>query len=368
MKRGDTEGAIDAGRRMLEQAVDAGIKRAQGVNVKPTLRRYSWSRLHVDLLDDFRWALVAKRAVAPLPIVEALLIRLENHANRSRPRGFVGDFSAEAAAARWNVDAEMIGRIYAELERPDIGWLDQDQIVTFWDRNPDVVDDTAAERQQRARDRKKAMRQLAKLYSQGVIAAEVRTTRELAIKDSREPLQLMDRWAGLSTEPSRRDSVTVTTRPDQNIKTESGEKEESGLAREGVALAVPVTELATFGQADAWLKSKGELLVCRRMMAMRHRACQLIERWSAGVDGDLVALGGFILAADRDAKADPKRFQELIEDQIARRAQHQLGPVLPLMVPVDGNKDIHRHAVTPVTVDISENEHSPPGTQKRSAS
>ena len=151
--------------RNMQAAAEAALERAPGL-AKPSLRRYTWSRLHTDLLDDFRWSLVAKRANAPLPLVEAVLIRLENHANRSRPRGHVGDFNPEALAARWNVDAEMIARICAQLESPDIGWIDQDQIVEFWDRNPDKVDDTAAERQQRARDRKKGMKQLAAVAAQ----------------------------------------------------------------------------------------------------------------------------------------------------------------------------------------------------------
>lgn len=142
-------------RQMLEDAAEKAVKRAHLAGQKPTLKRYTWSRFHTDLLDDNRWALVAFRTKAPLPLVEALIVRLEVHANKSHPRGYVGDFSIEGMAARWNVDAELVARVFAELERPDIGWIDQEQVVTFWDRNPDKVDETAAIRQQRVRDRKK---------------------------------------------------------------------------------------------------------------------------------------------------------------------------------------------------------------------
>ncbi len=243
--RSNIEGAVDAGRRMLEQAVDAGIRRAHGGNAKATLRRYTWSRLHTDLLDDFRWSLVARRANAPLPLVEAVLIRLENHANRSRPRGYVGDFSAEGLAARWNVDAETVARIYAQLEASDIGWIDQDQLVTFWARNPDMVDETAADRQQRVRDRKKGMKQLADLFRRGYITQAQRAERELALKDSKEPRALMEAWAGLSPNASRRDSVTVTTRPDQIINQDLREKEERGLSYKAFVKA-SVTDLMVY--------------------------------------------------------------------------------------------------------------------------
>jgi hypothetical protein len=332
MSRGNADAAIDAGRRMLEQAVDAGIRRAQGVNAKLTLKRYSWSRLHTDLLDDFRWSLVAKRANAPLPLVEAVLIRLENHANRSRPRGHVGDFSAEGVAARWNVEADLIGRIFAELEAPDIGWIDQDQIVSFWDRNPDIVDDTAADRQQRARDRKKGMKQLAAMARQGFITEQQRLERELALKDSREPKLLMAAWAGLSTDASRRDSVTVTTRAEQTINQDVVGREESGLAGQAVGADFfpdDGVNIVGFGQAQLWLETEGLKLVTARLQSLATRSRLLIERWTAGVDGDLAALVPIILGAV-GTSAIGEAFATVIENQIGRRRQEQEGPRLPL--------------------------------------
>jgi hypothetical protein len=306
--------------RNMQAAVNAALERAPGLT-KPTLRRYTWSRLHTDLLDDFRWSLVAKRANAALPLVEAVLIRLENHANRSRPRGHVGDFTAEGLAARWNVDADTIGRIYAELEKSDIGWIDQDQIVTFWDRNPDIVDDTAADRQQRVRDRKKGMKQLAAMARQGFITEQQRLEREAALKDSKEPKALMAAWADLSTGASRRDSVTVTTRSDQNINQDLSGKEKRGSSREALGTGF-------FGQAQLWLETEGLALLTVRMTIQRPRAALLIERWSAGLDGDLAGLVAIILGAVRTA-AIGEAFQTIVENQIGRRQQEASGPRLP---------------------------------------
>jgi len=317
--------------RNMQAAVDAIAERSPGLR-KPTLRRYSWSRLHTDLLDDFRWPLVAKRTNAPLPLVEAVLIRLEQHANRSRPRGHVGDFSPEGLAARWNVDADTIGRIFAELEASDIGWIDQDQLVTFWDRNPDIVDDTAADRQQRVRDRKKGMKQLAAMARQGFITDQQRAERELALKDSREPKTLMAAWANLSTDASRRDSVTVTTRSEQIIKEDLSGKAKRGSPGEATGSGFfpdDGVEIVNFGQAQLWIATQGELLVTARMQVLRTRACLLIERWAAGVNGDLVALVAIILGAVRTS-AVGEGFQTVVENQIGRHQQDAEGPRLPL--------------------------------------
>jgi hypothetical protein len=318
--------------RNMQAAVNAAAERSPGLT-KPTLKRYSWSRLHVDLLDDNRWALVAKRANAPLPIVEAMIVRLENHANRSRPRGHVGDFSIEGMAARWNVEADLVARIYAELERSDIGWIDQEQLVTFWDRNPDIVDDTAAERQQRARDRKKGMRELASQARQGFITERQRLERELALKDSREPKTLMAAWAGLSTPGVTRDSVTVTTRPDQIINQDVLEKTKRGLPREVSgfsAAAYNSGDIVDIGKAQLWLNTDGQELICKRMMVLRTRASLLIERWLPALENDAVALVAIIRAAIASS-AIGESFQTLIENQIGRHQQEaDDGPKLPL--------------------------------------
>jgi hypothetical protein len=317
--------------RNMQAAATAALKRAPGLS-KPSLRRYTWGRFHSDLLDDNRWPLVARRANAPLPIVEALIMRLEAHANKSVPRGYVADFSAEGMAARWNVDADMIGRIYAELERPDIGWIDQEQIVTFWDRNPDKIDDTAADRQQRVRDRKKGMRELAAAARQGLITQDQRLIRELALKDSKDPRALMAAWAGISTGASRRDSVTVTPRADQIIKQDGLEKRKRGSPGEEVGSGFfpgNGVDIVDFGQAQLWLESEGLTLVTARMGSLAPRSRLLMERWSAAVDGDLPGLVAIIMGAV-GTSAIGEAFQATVERQISRRKEEAAGPRLPL--------------------------------------
>ena len=58
----DWKASAEARQRLMEQAADAAVERARRATAKPSLRRYTWSRLHTDLLDDNRWSLVSLRA------------------------------------------------------------------------------------------------------------------------------------------------------------------------------------------------------------------------------------------------------------------------------------------------------------------
>ncbi len=264
---------------------------------KPTLKRYTWSRLHSDLLNNILWTLVGRRAAAPLPLVEAFVVRLEAHANVATPRGFVGDFNVAALAAVWGCEEEQLGRIYALLEHEDIGWINQDHIVTFWSRNPDSDVEEAesrrkkdAERQQRKRERDKKIR------------AELRL--KAGYPQSRDVT---------------RDSVTVTPRAEQIIKKAAA-----------VTADVPSEsgDIVEFSQAQAWLRTEGERLVCERMRVLRTRACQLIERWVADC-GDIVGLVRFMRGAIA-ANVVADQFAALMDDQIGRHKRGEEQRALPL--------------------------------------
>jgi hypothetical protein len=340
--RGDYEGAVRAGRSLVAEAADAAVKRAMQAAAKPTLKRYTWSRLHTDLLDDNRWALVALRAEAPLPIVEALVARLEIHANKSQPRGYVGDFDAEAMAARWHVDAAMVARILAELEGSQIGWIDQDQIVSFWARNPDKVDETAAERMRRMRARKKGMKLLAELARQGLIDEALRRERELALKDCRDAEALVASWsapaAGRSPPPPSvtRNIVTVTPRAEQIINHDGARH--AAPPAELAANLVPIDPavFAVEAQAFQWLKGDGEALVSGRFGGLKTSARQSIERWAVTLCGDVTGLARIVHAALATG-ARGEAFRTLVTNQVARQATEKLAPALPLPpVPIKG--------------------------------
>lgn len=151
--------------RRLEQAEKAA--KAKGH------RRWTWCRLHHGLIDDMRWRLVARLTGTSLPLIEALIVRLEDFANVNQPRGSLEGFSLTTLAVYWDLpDERQLAAIYAALEHPDVGWIDQDHLVTFWERNPDQEDHTAAERQRRLRARRKAEKEKAAAAALEIRAAD----------------------------------------------------------------------------------------------------------------------------------------------------------------------------------------------------
>jgi hypothetical protein len=374
-------------------AVDAITGRHPGLK-KPSLKRYGWSRLHADILDDSRWCLVARRARAALPLVEALVIRLEAHANRSDPRGYVGDFNAAAMAARWGVEAATVLRVFTELERPDVGWIDQDQVVTFWLRNPDSDQDTtAADRQRRKRERDRAMKaailagahpitpivrkplsalerkrrqrqraSTADATLQAVDLAQGVTNRSDVTKCHGEvtadaTLQTLDVAQGVTKNvtssvtghASRDASVTekAASFPELDLShrdSVTSRPEQSRLIGTGVTVLAanlaPIDPAAFADRAQAlqWLKGDGEALVMRRLGVMRSKACKAIERWSVTACHDVSSLAR-IVHASLTTNAQGEAFRKLVEDQVARRAAELVAPTLPLPpVAVRGRK------------------------------
>ncbi|MCC6172044.1 MAG: hypothetical protein IT481_08450 [Gammaproteobacteria bacterium] len=255
------------------------------------MRRYTWCRIHHDLVDDTRWRLVARMSGAPQHIVEAFVVRLDIYASANRPRGSVDGFNVVALAAHWNLPSEeQLARIYAALEHPQVGWIDQDQIVTFWERNPDVEDPTAAERKRRQRAKQREAKEEARRVRLGYPQSRV----------------------------TDRDTVTVTTIPDQIIKKERAADEE----RRGRA-----------GDSEAWLAVEGKRIVAERCGLLPSRAWTEVMRWRKELDGDGATLASLIHDADVMG-LEGGRFTDRIRDQIIRRRYEANGPGLPLAVSI----------------------------------
>ena len=76
-----------------------------------------------------------------------IAVALLRTANRSRPRGWVRDFSLIDCGAALDIEPDKVGEVYRKLE--ELGWIDQDYLATWDERQPDKEDPTAAERQRR---------------------------------------------------------------------------------------------------------------------------------------------------------------------------------------------------------------------------
>src|SRR5262245_53103220 len=106
-------------------------------------RKFTWCRLRNDFIDMPLWRVVAARTNMPLYQVQAFVTRLESFANAAIPRGFVGEFNPDEFGAALGMSGDEAARIYSALEDEGIGWIFQDHVQTFWERNPDKEDTNA---------------------------------------------------------------------------------------------------------------------------------------------------------------------------------------------------------------------------------
>ncbi len=141
----------------------------------PHRKRYGWLRLYNDFPTHPKWALVATMTCVDKSRVVAIVAYVLTIANKGKPRGSIADFDMLECAAGLAIPPDEVRRVYKTLEDRD--WIQQGFISTWDDRQPDAEDPTAAERQKRARQRKKERRRM-------------------------------------ELDASRRDSCDVTTRPD----------------------------------------------------------------------------------------------------------------------------------------------------------
>jgi hypothetical protein len=125
--------------------------------VRPREKRYGWFRLYHDFTGHPNWRLVTVMTGLDIGNVEAVLLRLYKCASKARPRGTIADFSCNACAADLGVDPAKVVAVYRQLEA--MGYIDQEYLVHWDERQPDQEDPTAAKRQQRRRDRIRAERQ-----------------------------------------------------------------------------------------------------------------------------------------------------------------------------------------------------------------
>jgi len=289
-------------------AADEELRKAPPRPLKPTLKRYSWSRLHADVLSSDVWGLVAEMAKTSRDRVEAFVARLDVYASGNQPRGSVEGFPLRALAVTWRCDAEELARIYAALEDPEIGWLDQDHVVTFWERNPDQEDPTAAERMRRHRARKKN--------------AQLQTKRRDLGETSPQ------------AESVTRNTVTVTTRAD-HTDTGEGSGRTSADAPAGAPQAVQRDSgtsgdsLSAAEAAELWLSTDGLRLVVERTECIPAVAQHRMGDWRRSLGGDPVALRE-TLAGLGETGIRSGRFLTLVDDEIARRKHLAQGPPLPL--------------------------------------
>jgi hypothetical protein len=346
-------------RAMQAQALGAATA---AVAKKIRMRRFTWVRAENEVYNDDIWRLVARMAGAPLHLVEIVVLRLDLFASKNRPRGSLDGFSIAALAARWNMaNDDMLARIYAALEHPDIGWIDQDHLVTFWDRNPDTEDTTAADRTHRSKAFKKAMKTLGGYQRQGHLSDQqyAERVRELfALREETrrghfprgELMRRLDLLLNLSPAARAHDVSTVTTvsltaRSDQNLSQSGDAVDNRAAAASGPAerlsegqAVVPASSPQDDEAAKAWLEGEGRRIVVERMDVTPTRAANKIERWLGLVDQSHRIVADAIAGAAgpnlNGQLRNAATFHVMIENEVARqRRLMEQGPKLAMGPP-----------------------------------
>ncbi len=325
--RSDHAAGLRRNAQRLDELVDKETKRLR-------MRRFTYYLNRHARLDDPRLRLAGQLAGAPLYLVEAFVQRLDAFASGNTPRGSIEGFSIEATALHWGVREELLARLYAALEDPKIGWVDNDFVVDFWSENPDTEDATANERQDRSRKFRAALQELGRLARLGVFDQAERTRRELAVFALRDRARRHEvDWAGwkdelrtlLSTAPmSQRDSVTVTARSNQHLLGSGGAVDNRGARASGGAeglsegQAGPGSIDPQAAQAQVWLANEGRLLVIKSSNATPSRADLLIERWLRRVGGSHRDLAE-ILVGTAAQQLTGGRFELVVGETCDRR-------------------------------------------------
>lgn len=302
-------------RRTLSQALsDAAVSDAEAKAAKRTImRRFTWCRVEHDMLDDIRWRLVARMSGSPQHLVEAFMVRLEVFASANDPRGSLDGFNIPALAAHWNLaNDEQLARIYAAMEHPDVGWIDQDYLVTFWIRNPDTKDKTGAERAKRCRENKKQK----KLASS---CPPSRVTQRYAVTRHTRSDQIITKEGELS------DEASVASLPVQHapapIAAQTAVHRDNGDSGDG-----EVTP-------ELWLASEGVRVVVSRAVMLPAKAEYAIAGWRRELHDDMAALAEIIHAIDLEG-ACGGRLMDRMRHEVSKRRNEVNGPQLPFKMVV----------------------------------
>lgn len=270
--------------------------------------RFNWLRLFEDFCEHPKWRVVSLKTGVELPRVTAVVTKLLTTASKARPvRGNIGNLDFDECAAATGVPLEEVAQVVKCLN--EMGWIDQEWIVDWPDRQPDKEDVTSTERQRikRAKDRAK------KALAMGVATP---AQRELVSRVTAAPNE--------PREEPRQDLILV--RPES---TKPDDVEAARAANERVAR---FWLLGDGSAADYGYASK---IVCDYLGQRRLSADMTVRRWLEEIgDDDVVNLAEIIAETDKQA-LNARGFENMVNQRIAalkKLKTHRTEPTLPLGV------------------------------------
>jgi 5-methylcytosine-specific restriction endonuclease McrA len=121
----------------------------------PRDRRYGWFRLYNGFSDHPKWRAVAQMVGLRVTDVIAIAVKLLECANKGHPRGALDKFSVLETGAAYDIDPQKVEHVYKRFEV--LGWIEQQYLTTWDERQPDKEDPTSAQRTARRRHRRMAL-------------------------------------------------------------------------------------------------------------------------------------------------------------------------------------------------------------------
>lgn len=263
-------------------------------------KRYGWFRLYEDFPNHPKWRLVAAKSGVPLAYVKAFVLDLFAKASKARARGHLGDIDFHEMAVANDAQPEQVAAVFKTL--CDIGWIEQDFIVDWLDRQPDQEDPTASERQRNKRAKDRAKRN--KLMGLTTEADELILLRVTAPPAEAEPQRPIEHIAPLKLMPN------------------DGRQE---------------TRQVNETNARAWLfgdsvrdVGSASLIVAHQLGQKRMSADLTVRRWYGEIGGDPITLAEIIYAANRDA-LNSEAFETVVRQRIEAVIKlREAGSQLPL--------------------------------------
>lgn len=164
---------------------------------RPREKRYNWFRLYHDFCGHRKWRLIAHEVGIGLGNVEAIVLRLLKTASSTRARGSVANFSCREWAVDLGIDAHQVVEVYQALE--ELGYIDNGYMVEWDERQPDREDPTAAQRQQRKRDRHKEER--ARIAAQPELPLDVPSHRDSVMNHAQDSDKKKDKSLSMPVAP-----------------------------------------------------------------------------------------------------------------------------------------------------------------------
>ena len=245
-------------------------------------------------------------------IVDALL----QAASKARRRGWIGDFDFEDCAAATDIPVEQVAAVCRVLT--DIGWLAQEHIIDWPDRQPDQEDPTATERQRTKRAKDRARRAVA----MGTARPE---DLQLLSTDEQEMLSKLSKVSRVTAEapaapvPTLVAPISWFEPADDSTEAEKvAQTNNEHIARQW---------LFGSGGTDFGPASK---IVADNFGCNRFSAHDMVIRWSRDLAGDSVTLAKIIDGAEQHA-LNADAFQNVVRQRIADAVKvKENGPTLPL--------------------------------------